>query len=350
MEIVAMNPVASSAVAVAVNSSKKGKKIETKTNNNISSKKDIENIELSNIYNMETPAVAKTITIKPKRQYNKKVKPSVVEPVVEEVEIECCKGCGDCDGEEQYGWYCETCYAEKLGHYPQATDNNNDDDEEEDEVVDEIPETPIQTIKIKITHTKEQLAELERQRREIEEKEVYNSWFKDEEQVEKDTLAYYQAEIEKTKEVLKKAGIDKNIIYHLDGYCDSAFVYKDITPDIIELVWNFHHKKTSKSTSTTGKTKPQNPIGEGKRRGEREEKLNSGKMNDKIMGLTDVWKGYKWGLLERGKDGKDPIIIAKQGETYSLPVWSEVLEIIGKDGDWKKKDDMVGWIIKNMKK
>jgi hypothetical protein len=73
-------------------------------------------------------------------------------------------------------------------------------------------------------------------------------------------------------------------------------------------------------------------------------------MNDKIMGLTDVWKGCKWGLLQRGKDKGDPIIISKQGETYSLPVWSEVLEIIGKDGDWKKKEDMVGWITKNMKK
>jgi hypothetical protein len=349
MEYATMSSSIASTSASAVKSSKKGKKIETKTNINISSQKDIENIELSNIYNMETPAVENTITIKPKRQYNKKAKPSVVEPVVEEVEIECCKGCGECDGEEQYGWYCETCYAEKLGHYPQATDKNDDDDEEE--VVDEIPETPIQTIKIKITHTKEQLAELEKQRKEIEAKEVYNNWYKDEEKVVADVYAYYKAEAEKSYEILVKAGVEKNVAQYQLTYIDILHLeYNELDPELIEKVWNLNHKKTSKSTSTTGKTKPQNPIGEGKRRGEREEKLNSGKMNDKIMGLTDVWKGYKWGLLERGKDGKDPIIIAKQGETYSLPVWSEVLEIIGKDGEYKKKEDMVSWISKNMKK
>lgn len=221
----------------------------------------------------------------------------------------------------------------------------------EEPVVDEIPDTPIQTIKIKITHTKEQLAELEKQRKEIESKEVYNTWYNNHEKVVEDAYAYYKAEAKKSYDLLIKAGINNNVAQYQLTFCDALELeYKSFPPELIELVWNFHNKKTSKSTSTTGKTKPQNPIGEGKRRCEFEEKLRGGKMNDKIMGLTDVWKGHRWGLLQKGKDSNKVNIIAKQGETYSLPVWSEIMEIIGKDGDWKKKEDMVGWITKNMKK
>jgi hypothetical protein len=58
----------------------------------------------------------------------------------EEEEIELCKGCGECDGEEQYDWYCEECRAENLGHYKQATevDEETDEDEDEDEAENEI--------------------------------------------------------------------------------------------------------------------------------------------------------------------------------------------------------------------
>jgi hypothetical protein len=58
----------------------------------------------------------------------------------EEDEIELCKGCGECDGEEQYNNYCEECYNEKLGHYP---DHTGEDEEESDDESEEEPEEEI---------------------------------------------------------------------------------------------------------------------------------------------------------------------------------------------------------------
>jgi hypothetical protein len=203
----------------------------------------------------------------------------------------------------------------------------------------------------KVEELKQQIAELERQKREIEEKGEYDNWFNDKELVISDVCDYFKAEAQKSYELLIKAGINRDVANYQLSYCENRKIECDdsIAPEIIEIVWNSKHKKGSKSA--TGMAQHHNPIGEGKRRCEREQKLNEGKMSDKIMGMTAMWKGYNWGLLERGKQGmKDAIIIARQGESYSLPVWGEIIEIIGKDCEWKKKEDMVAWIAKNMKK
>ena len=329
---------------------------------NILFEKDIKAIPLSNIYEemenanenehkIETPFSKKlkvkkqevllantdtdmektTITIKPKRKYTKKPKVEVIEvpaPLTEaevfaesEDEVETCKGCGEVDGEEQYDGYCETCHAEKLGHHAQATDQQESDDEEsdeEDEEEEEVIETPIQTLTTKIILTKEQLADLERQRREIEAKAEYDAWFNNEEQVEADTMTYYEEEIQKSIEVLKRAGIDRYIGEHLGAFCDDAFVYKDIQPETIELVWKFLQKKKNPTKSAPkpkgekGEKKAPTYEGKGKKAGTGNarakciERLNAGTLipiNIKKVGDAE-WGSYSGGYPAVKRNGK----------------------------------------------
>jgi hypothetical protein len=205
--------------------------------------------------------------------------------------------------------------------------------------------TPIQTLTAKITLTKEQLADLERQRREIEAKELYDTWFNNEEQVEADTLAYYQAEIVKTIEVLKKAGIDNSVVQYQTAFCNGGWDYADISPATLKLVWDFHHKKTAKSApkakgEAKAKTEP-TYEGKGKKAGTGDARakdiatLNSGK----ISSLTYAKKvGNKtWSLM------RNTLVIVKDNKgVYDMPIFKEVGGMIGVP--MKTKQDYIDWI------
>jgi len=305
--------------------------------------------------NTDTDMEQTTITIKPKRKYTKKPKVAVVEvpaplteaeefsdpPTESDDEVSTCKGCGEVDGEGQYDGYCETCYAEKLGHYPQATDKESDDEGSDDE---EVVENPIQTLTTKIILTKEQLADLERQRREIEAKAEYDAWFNNEEQVEADTMTYYKAEIEKSIEVLKRAGIDGYIGEHLTAFCDDAFEYKDIQPETIELVWKFlQKKKNPKSAPKPKGEKVEKKVptyeGKGKKAGTGDarakciERLNAGTLiptNLKKVG-DEEWGSYSGGYPAVKKNGKwDCPTFKILKEEIGVKTISEYAEWLGK--------------------
>jgi hypothetical protein len=223
------------------------------------------------------------------------------------------------------------------------------------EPVDEIPpEEPVKTdleikvieIKKKIVLTSEQVIILQKEKKELERQKEYDDWKHNEVIFKSDWCNYWKEQEEKLIELAKK----NNINYHL-VVCDSCDRFDSSDEFICKKIFDELYTKNKKTErGSTGKTKPQNPIGEGKRRCEIEENLRSGKMNDKIMGLTAEFKGYRWGILQKGKNSNKNNIIAKQGETYTLPVWSEILDIVGREGEWKKKEDMISWITKNMKK
>lgn len=348
------------------NANENAQKIETPFGKKLKANKQEDLLAKANTdTNMNTITETKTLTkgqIAYQKQKAKKeaLKAPAVKIIVEESddEVETCKVCGEVEGEEQYEGCCETCYAEKLGHHAQATDQQESDEEESDEEEEDeeeeeeaVAETPIQTLTNKITLTKEQLADLENQRREIEAKAEYDAWFNNKEQVEEDTMTYWKAEVAKACDVLTKAGINR-FHYHLECWCDSKFNYDDIEPETIELVWNFLKKKTAKSAPKAKGEKKERTAptyeGKGKKAGTGDARkkdianLNAGK-TDKVKYAKKV--GNKtWSLMfEDRKDGGLAVVKDSKG-VYDIPVFKEVGGMVGIS--IKTKQEYIDWVKK----
>jgi hypothetical protein len=269
-------------------------------------------------------------TIKVKRSYNKKPKLVVAEPPApltieeefkpaDEDEIETCKGCGEVDGEEQYGWYCETCYGEKLGHYPQATDQQEEQDEEQEEEEDEE----------KILLAK--LAEIKKKKVVAQARENIGELRQELKTYQRGLIEKAQAEVKRLQEQYEQ--ID-------EGVFDEELIAKKTQP-----------KSSSKERKTN---KAVGAVGEGKFRHQATENLNTkyDAFKKQLLGgglFTKSINGYSWTLY--GKGEHLVVKYKEDGEVkYALPTFKDVPAMCGEGNTFDKNTELKEWIKSNLQK
>lgn len=265
--------------------------------------------------------IQKTIKIRPKKTNKKNI---VVEEKVEEEEeevIERCKGCGEVDGDKQYDWYCEDCYAEKLGHHQQPTATEEDIDGDDDDSLDE-----------KIQLTEEQLKELLKEKKTKIAKEniaQLRGVRINECEGEISRIIKLQEKLKYDIEILQKEISDIN-----EGNQDNLLIHL-----YVELY-------EAKNTKATKEKKQPTYEGKGKKAGTGNgrlkdlENLNAGKTTNKLT-YSKVVGEATWSLLYEGRrDGG--LAVYKQGDEYFIPVFKDVAELIG--SDIKVKSDYLEWI------
>jgi len=273
--------------------------------------------------------IQKKIKIRPPKKTNKKN--IVVEAKEEEEVIERCKGCGEVDGDKQYDWYCEDCYAEKLGHHqqPTATEEDIDGDDTDTDSIDE-----------KIKLTEEQLKDLrkEKHRKTARENIV---------EIRDARIDECMSEVERIQKLIEKLTADSldyqreiNIIRG-GGQDECLIIQYVMNAEADELL-----KKHKKEKKEKQEKKEPTYEGKGKKAGTGDgrlkdlENLNAGKTTNKLT-YSKVVGEATWSLLYEGrKDGG--LAVYKKGDEYFIPVFKDVAELVG--SNIKVKKDYLEWI------